>query len=313
MAEIKMQDITYALAASPGFVQDGTCFAARGGGLFRSQDGGKTWLSAYETLGLEIPLATMTVVLSPGFPSDAAVYAGVQGGILRSFDGGTHWHIATLPSPPPIVSAMVISPNYVHDGTLLAGTLEDGVFRSADRGSNWAAWNFGLLDLSVLCLAISEGFAQDETLFAGTETGVFRSTNGGRAWRETAFPTEFGPVLSLALSPGYAEDGTLFAGTEANGLFRSPDRGSSWERLAEDVIDDAVNGIVLSPQSSQVPQLLVVLGDALLVSRDGGETWKDWSPGLDLDRGTICAMAPLGLDSGAPLLVGMAEGGVLSV
>jgi len=89
----------------------------------------------------------------------------------------------------PLVSSLVISPNYTHDGTLLAGTMEDGVFRSADRGSHWVAWNFGLLDLNVLYVAISPHFACDEILFAGTETGIFRSTNVGRAWREMDFPS----------------------------------------------------------------------------------------------------------------------------
>ena len=37
------QDLVYALAASPNFDQDGVCFAARRSGLYRSEDGGRTW------------------------------------------------------------------------------------------------------------------------------------------------------------------------------------------------------------------------------------------------------------------------------
>lgn len=104
---------------------------------------------------LETPLTTVAVAVSPNFEADRSVFAGVAGGILRSIDGGHNWYIASLSSPPPFVLTLVVSPNFAHDGTLLAGTMEDGVFRWGDRGEYWAAWNFGLLDLNVLCMAIS--------------------------------------------------------------------------------------------------------------------------------------------------------------
>jgi photosystem II stability/assembly factor-like uncharacterized protein len=308
------QDLVYGLAASPRFAQDGICFAARSSGLYRSDDGGANWHSAYDSLGLESPMATTAVVVSPGFESDRSLFAGAQGGVLRSVDGGENWNVALFPSPPPIVSTLVVSPNFTHDGTLFAGTMEDGVFRSADRGGRWSAWNFGLLDLNILCMAVSPAFATDETLFVGTESGVFRSTNGGRAWREVDFPTELAPVLSLALSPGYARDAVLFAGTESRGLFRSHDGGHTWEQLGEDVgSSDAVNGILLSPEFPAKPDILVALSTALLISRDGGQSWSGWKAGLALEQGVACVAAPQGLDPDALLLVGLVEGGVLQV
>ena len=40
------------------------------------------------------------------------------------------------------------------------------------------------------------------------------------------------PILTLALSPAFATDNTLYAGTEQAGLYRSTDRGASWQPLA---------------------------------------------------------------------------------
>ena len=305
-------DVVYSLAASPDFARDGICFAARQSGLYRSEDGGSAnWHYAYDSLGLEEKLAAMAVAVSPDFESDRSVFAGALGGVLYSLDGGEHWNVVSLMSPPPIVSAIVVSPNFVQDGKLFVGTMEDGVLLSPDRGKHFNRWNFGLLDLNVLSMAISPAFAEDETLFLGTETGVFRSTNGGRAWREVSFPIDYAPVISLALSPDYANDGILFAGTESFGLFYSEDRGQNWTRLGEDIIRDIVNAIVLSPEFSDTPDVLVALGTALLVSRDGGQTWADWKADLDLEQGVSIVAAPQGLAPGAPLLVGLVGGDVL--
>jgi photosystem II stability/assembly factor-like uncharacterized protein len=311
--EIRTQDVVYALAASPGFERDGICFAACASGLLRSEDGGRTWQDAYVSLELETTLPTAAVVVSPNFAADHSVFAGAPGGILRSMDGGQTWQVATLPSPPPFVSTLVVSPTYPQDGTLLAGTLEDGVFRSGDRGDRWAAWNFGLLDLNILSMAVSPDYARDETLFVGAESGIFRSTNGGRAWREVNFSPDLAPVLCLAISPNYFEDGVLFAGTESHGLFQSRDRGRSWERLGGDAIPDTVNSILISPQFPARPHLLALTADALLVSRDGGVSWLAWDASLPLGQGLACVAAPQGLEPGAPLLIGLTDGQTLRI
>jgi len=305
-----VSDITYALAASPCFEQDGICFAARGSGLYRSENGGETWQSAYGALNLKASLPTMAVATSPDFASDRTVFAGVPGGILRSFDGGERWDVVQLPSPPPVVSALVVSPDYARDGIVMAGTVEDGVFSTSNRGGHWIAWNFGLLDLNTICMAISPDFALDETLFVGTDSGIFRSTNGGRAWREVDFPLELAPVLSLALSPGYSEDGILFAGTEAHGLYRSVDRGRTWTRLGEDIIRSAVNAILLSPEFPEKGDVLVMQTGGLVFARDARQTWAEWPASVESGEGLACVVAPLGLSQDATLLVGLVAGGV---
>jgi photosystem II stability/assembly factor-like uncharacterized protein len=305
--------VVYALAVAPDFGRSGICFAARAAGLFRSNDGGHTWQDAYASLNLDGPLPTAAVALSPQFETDRMVFAGGAGAILRSRDGGQSWTIANLPSPPPVVSTLAVSPNYTQDGTIFAGTLEDGVFHSSDRGERWTAWNFGLLDLHILALAVSPDFTNDETLFVGTDSGIYRSANGGRAWREVNFPLEWAPVLSLALSPHFASDGILFAGTEANGFFSSNDRGHSWIRLGQEVITEAVNSIVLSPQFPTPGEVLVMAGDGLLISRDGGQSWSPWPADLPLNQNLTAVATPQGLAPGAPLLIGLLDGRVLHI
>lgn len=313
MGNAEIDDIVYALAASPNFAADGVCFAARYSGLYRSEDGGQTWHDAYASLDLHQELPTTAVAVSPNFVRDGTVFAGAPGGILRSADRGETWIVEDLPSPPPFVSIIGVSPNFVDDGTLFAGTLEDGVFRSNNRGRHWAAWNFGLLDLNILCLAIAPDFAASDTLFVGTDSAIFRSTNGGRAWREVDFPTDWAPVLSLATPPSLAgnHNHTLLAGTESHGLCRSEDGGQSWERINLDH-DGPVNVIVTDTVGSPTSRsILLALDDRLVLSRDGGRTWSSWGNSSDLQHGIACVTAPQGLTDEAPLLVGLVEGGVV--
>ncbi len=311
--EAEPQDAVYALAASPGFARDKTCFAARRSGLYRSVDGGATWQPTLGSLLLSSELLISAVAVSPDFPRDRTVFAGSSGGILRSYDGGENWHVTVLPAPSTLVSCLAFSPAYAdaERGVTFAGTLEDGVYRSVNRGQSWAKWNFGLFDLHAMALAVSPGFLRDETLFAGTDTGLYVSRNGGRSWRLLAFPDELAPVLSVALSPHYAHDGVLFAGTESAGLWRSAGRDVSWLRMGDEVMCESVNAIVVSPECAAQPQLLALATEGLFLSRDCGEGWTRLATDEVAEIEPTAVVAPDGLSAGASLLVGLADGRVI--
>jgi photosystem II stability/assembly factor-like uncharacterized protein len=301
-----LQDYVYKLVGC-----ERTFFAARNSGLYRTDDGGRTWQLAYQSLDLSEPVPTLTVAMSPHFEHDPRIFAGLSGGILRSLNSGQTWENIALPPPPPVISALELSPNFEQDGIVFAATLEDGVLFSADRGHRFGAWNFGLLDLNILCLAISPDFARDETVFVGAQSGVFRSTNGGRAWREVNLPVGYEAVLSLTLSPDFARDGILLAGTETQGLLLSTDAGESWQRLGADLFTEAMNAIHLAPNFSVRPEILVLHAGTLLHSTDRGTTWTLWRENILGDEEVTAILAPHGFDAGAFVLVGLADGNVL--
>jgi photosystem II stability/assembly factor-like uncharacterized protein len=298
--------IVYALAASPRFGRDarGACFAATSAGLLRVAPDASL-ADALASLRVQVSAHVPCAALSPHFEEDGHVYAGVSGGILRSTDAGRTWLSATFPPPAPLVTCLVISPAYVRDGTLFAGTLEDGVFISTDAGAHWSAWNFGLLDLNVLSLAISPDFERDECVYAGTESGLFRSTNGGRAWREVDLPGGYAPVTSLALIDAQ----TLLAGTEGAGLFTSADGGKSWQKSAPEFAFDSVLQLLLAPGTGEGPVALAVTDAGLL--QLAGAAWSE-RPLAGLEPGVVQAVcAPWGLGAGQPLLVGLDGGQII--
>jgi photosystem II stability/assembly factor-like uncharacterized protein len=207
--------------------------------------------------------------------------------------------------PPPVISSIVVSPDFSRDGTLLVGTLEDGIFRSEDRGRLWSPANFGLLDLAVMSLAMSPNFTEDETVLAGTESGVFRSTNGGRAWRETRFPMEYAPVLCLT----FAQAGALFAGAESHGIYSSQDNGQTWARLDTGMLTGAVNQLI--PSVANPTHLLALHDDTLLVTRDSGQSWNVWN--VTVNQGVTAVTAPAGIHDGARLVVGFGDGRIVAI
>ena len=286
---IMQHDTLYALASAAGVV-----YAARASGLYRSRDG-LHWQNTFASLGTDEPPAAVAVVAH-----GSTVFVGVNGAVLRSDDAGETWSVAPLAAPPPLVTALALSPRFDEDNVVLAGTAEDGVFVSTDRGISWVPWNFGLIDKSVFALVLSPDFACDQTAYAGTSSGVFASPNGGRGWRDRPFPEDAAPVLCLEIAP----DGRLFAGTEARGLYASSDAGQTWQRVAAERLPGGVQALWFTPGA-----LIVLLENALLTSSDGGDTWREQTPAFAPDRIAI-AMTP---DAAGGLHVGFVDGEIVSV
>lgn len=305
MVEKQAVDDIFALAASPHFEVDKLCYAAHQSGLRASQDGGLTWRSAFESLDADAPVSATAVAVSP----DGGLFVGVPGSILVSNDAGSTWQATALPTPAPFITSFAISPDYQNDGVALAGSMEDGVFVTEDYGKSWNGWNFGLLDSNIFSIALSPDFVHDRCVFVGTESGIFVSKNRGRSWRANHFAADHAPVLSLTLSPTYALDGMIWAGTEARGLFYSEDGGDSWERIE---LTGSVNNLILSPQFPHSPDLLALVDDELLISRDCGHSWAAVKGSSPATGGVTAVIAPTGLGVGSVILLGSDEGTVIT-
>lgn len=290
------EDYVYCISASTNFKKDGLVFAAKKSGLFSSRDKGKTWKDSYASLRLAAPLATSTAAISI-VNEITYVFAGIEGKILRSLNAGETWEVADLDSPAPQVAALAVSPNFAKDGTLLAATVQDGIFRSTDRGVSWTGWNFGLFDPNINCVA----FADSQTIFAGTQSGIFRSNNAGRSWRDLDLPIDCAPVLCLSVN----RDGIIYAGTEAEGLHVSCDQGKTWEQLSVGTVEQ------IHLDASR--KLLILKDGELLISENGGCSWKAARLGFEPASKISTLTAPLGLDPSKPLLVGLSNGDIVKL
>jgi photosystem II stability/assembly factor-like uncharacterized protein len=97
--------------------------------LYRSVDGGRTWVAVGEEFWGE---SFTGLTLSPLYSADTLVFASTDRGMYRSTDGGQTWILSSVPGP----HLVVFSPDFSSDHTVYAS---DGqaLYRSQDGGENW--------------------------------------------------------------------------------------------------------------------------------------------------------------------------------
>ncbi len=137
-------------ALSPGFATDSTLFVAGydedyGDRLYRSTDGGQTWLAVGEEfLSDSFWSQSFTpLTLSPLFPTDGLVFASMEEGLYRSTNGGETWVRLSIPG----ARFLVFSPDFSSDQTILASFGQD-LYRSQDGGESWRALHEQAMALS---------------------------------------------------------------------------------------------------------------------------------------------------------------------
>lgn len=211
------------LAATQGFV-DFSSFPATGTpGLFRSSDGGSTWVQA-DAASSGLPTgASLNALATDG----TVVFAGVSNvpngdqpqGIYRSLDGGVSWSAdANLSGTRTTVRNMAQRGSTVW--FYLANT---GVVRTRDGGASVSVINNGL-DGS----KFGRVFAGSSVLIASAGgSTVYYSADDGDTWTaaEGFAVSRFGIEL---LSMAEDADGVLYLGDEHAGLSISTDNGRTW-------------------------------------------------------------------------------------
>jgi len=120
--------------------------------------------------------------------------------------------------------------------------------------------------------------------------GVYRTSDAGGSWRRIFE----GDTRAVAVDPG--DDRVVYVGTEPVRLYRSEDKGDTWEELNHllDLSDEVkrnwkspqpqyqghVRHIFIDPDDRQILYLSIEHG-GVVRTFDGGKTWEDVSSGID--------------------------------
>ena len=165
-----------------GSVSDPSVFtdvALRGVHLFKSKDGGETWITIGEGLPFTSNSSIRDIQISPSEPN--IIYLGLSekeavdgNGIWKSIDGGDNWKRASNGMPDSnSVQALYIHPD--NSDLVVAGT-NYGIFITTDGGLNWIKkLNYTILDLSAL-------ITEPNIVYASGRDGAWVSTDLGNTW-----------------------------------------------------------------------------------------------------------------------------------
>ena len=253
------------------------------------------------TRGLPEETHVQAVTVHP--ENSKIVYIGTQDGPYRSTDRGEHWERLGFPDRGVQVWSILVDPKAPQ--TLYAGTSPVAVYRSEDGGDNWRRLADPRMpdrvrmpfDCRVMRLAKDPD--QAAQIYAVLEVnGVMRSPDDGESWEDcsedlirlagsAASPRDREGMLDgHALSVSAAGPSTVFVAVR-KGLFRSTDRGESWQDMEIGRFSPLRYGrdIRVSPHD---PRLLYAClspaaqstDGALYRSEDFGRTWERFDHGV---------------------------------
>jgi len=241
-------DTITAIATGTGPDAIDTVFAAsRSGRLFRSDDGGRSFVTVGEGLPEE---HVESLQLSPRYAEDTTLWASTwHSGVFHSTNQGESWEPVTggLTTDPqadevglPQFGALAAGVDGLGETSLFVAGF-DGLFRYDGREARWES--IETLSDYIVGLAVSPDFRRDRTIAVTTYVkGAFMSRNGGDSWRlanegltvdEVGAGNKFAPLWRLhnvVFSPDFASDGTIFSATWVS-IVKSTDRGASWKEV----------------------------------------------------------------------------------
>lgn len=240
-----------------------------GGALFRSLDGGASWIQVQRSL--HIGSSVHSIAISPNSPSLSLIIGTAAKGVYKSTNAGVNWtdiNGATTPNPLPDnqVNAVAFSP-----GFRFAGTDSLGGFYARALNDTTVGWipGTGLPGRSAVVSSIALNRSHQSSLYLGTEgNGVYRSSNSGASWGASN-----GGMLGVAARViERNSNGQLVLGADfGDGIWTSSDQGTTWIAASSLPTSDAITGIV----STTNPSVLyaAAYGTGVFKSTDGGSTW----------------------------------------
>jgi photosystem II stability/assembly factor-like uncharacterized protein len=261
---------------------------SNGDGVYKSTDGGKTWLNA----GLASTYQISRVRVHPKDPN--LVYVAAQGhvwgpnaerGIYRSKDGGKTWEKVLFVSDKTGASDLCMDPSnprILYAGfwqvsrkpwTLSSGGPEGGLYKSTDGGDSWKKLAGGLPEGVVGNIGVAVSPARPERVWAIVEAergGVFRSEDGGQKWTRVNSENKL-RQRAWYYSKIYADPKNPDTVYVLNvGFFRSNDAGKSYSPIGVPHGDN--HDLWIDPDD---PQRMIEGNDGgAIVTFNGGRTWS---------------------------------------
>jgi photosystem II stability/assembly factor-like uncharacterized protein len=267
-------------------------YAATGrGGVFRSEDAGKTWREINDGI---LYKETWSIVQHP---ESGELYLGTgPSAVFKSTDGGDTWtdceQLRTLPETidwtfprPPHVSHVKGLALCVEDPLLIVGAVEEGwLIRSKDGGNNWENIKEGT-EFDSHFVAVMPG--NRSVVIATSGTGVYRSMDGGDHFVLSSRGLDCRYMAQLTVHP--KRPNVLFTAAAAGpppswrqaqgactAFYRSENQGDSWEKVAGGLPDHFKAGPRAVAGDPEEPDSFFVgmTDGSVWMSEDSGDSFR---------------------------------------
>ena len=276
------------------------------GGVFRSDDFGRTWKPIFD----DQPTGSIgAIAVAPSNPDILYVGSGeglqrpdlsVGDGLYKSVDGGRSWRatgalrdgqqipqIAVDPRDPNRLFVAVLGHPY-------GPNEERGIFRSTDGGQSFRRVLYRDADTGGADVVIdpqesrivyaslweSRQAPWENGEFSGPGSGLYKSTDGGDTWRPIMpglpdYQHDKLGRIGIGIAP--SRPSRLFATVAIKDkglLFRSDDSGESWRKITDDTRPanrpDDFAEVKVDPRN---PDVVYTASVASWKSGDGGKSW----------------------------------------
>lgn len=236
-----------------------------GGGLYKSTNGGDTWINSSNGLGED-----WVYDIKVDSSSHNTVYVATHSqGVYKSTDAAANWGAVNNGITDFSTRSIVIDPTnplIVYVGTWHYG----GVFKTVDGGQSWEAFSSGL-NHKIYSLQIDP--KNTNILYAATDLkGIMVTENGGSDWHSVGLDQDF--IYNLMIDP--LDTSEIYAGTMGDGLYKSTDRGQNWLSSNTGLLVANITGLVAHwtvPITTTVAVSNTLI-DAVYTSVYGGGVYK---------------------------------------
>jgi len=235
-------------------------------GVFRSLDGGETWLRINEEG--KNPFNVESLVIDPR--SVDTLYAGTWYLPYKTTDGGKSWRIIKKgmidDSDVFAIDLDRSNPNHIFASAC------SGIYESWDAGENWKKVD-GIPSQARRTRTILQHPTIKGLVLAGTTEGFWRTGDGGKNWMvTTSRQTEINAIAVHPDRPDY-----VYMATNNYGVMVSNDGGKTFSPTNQGYSGRFVKSVVFDNERPNRVYAITINtttgGGFLFVSDDGGNTW----------------------------------------
>lgn len=303
--------------------------AASSGGIFKTIDGGTTWLPIFD----DQPSMSMgDIAIAPSNPDIIYVGTGEANGgrgsltydatgVYKSTDAGQTWtsvgleltrmtgRMAVHPTNPDIAFAATM-------GELYSPNPDRGLYRTTNGGATWTQVLFltdstGCIDVVInpqnpnyIYAAMFERSRRpNEVRYFGETSGIWRSTDGGITWNQltSGLPAIGGMYSRIGIDLCNASPNVVYAqyvsdNYEFMGMYKSINNGDTWTQVNDGALSGSQGNagywygrIKVDPVDSDI---VYVIGFDMHKTSDGGNSWGPTFEFAHVDQHAI-AIHPL--------------------